>query len=79
MSKVHRYQGFEIVKRHDGRYAVYDYAWWPDEYLDNNPEANDAWLEATEGWRAKGWLQVHVADDLRRAHDWAYRCNKRNH
>jgi hypothetical protein len=78
VSKIHRYQGFEITKRIDGCYAVWDYAWWPDEILDADPEANRRWLEATEGWRAKGWIQVHVAPDLKRAHDWAYKMSKRS-
>lgn len=69
---VHTYKGFDIVERHDGSFAVYDYAWWPDEELDNDPEANARWLEATGGYRAKGWIIVHVAPTLRRAHNWAH-------
>ncbi len=55
------FKGFDIVQRHDNSWAAYDYAWWPDEYLDANPEANAAWLEATGGWRAKGWQVVRTA------------------
>ena len=76
MSKCVTYKGFDIVKRHDGSFAVYDYAWWPDEYLDADPEANARWLDATEGWRAKGWIVVHVANNFRAAHNWVYNVMK---
>lgn len=76
MSKAVSYKGFDIVKRHDGSYAVYDYAWWPDEVLDSDPAANAAWLEGTEGWRAKGWQVVHVATNFRAAHNWIYNMLK---
>lgn len=66
------YQGFDIVRRFDNSFAVYDYAWWPDEFLDSEPEANERWLEATGGWRAKGWQVVHVAPTLAAARHWAY-------
>lgn len=76
MSKAVSYRGFDIVKRHDGSFAVYDYAWWPDPHLDDDPEANARWLEATEGWRAKGWIVVHVAPTFRAAHNWAYNVTR---
>lgn len=63
--------GFDIVRRFDGCYNVYDYAWWPDDYLDNDMEANYQWLTATFGWRAKGWHTVHVAPTQRDAITWA--------
>jgi hypothetical protein len=72
------YQGFDIVKRIDGRYVVYDYCWWPDPDLDADPEANARWLEATGGWRAKGWLPVYVAANFREARNWAYHASRRH-
>jgi len=63
--------GFEIVKRFDNSFAVYDFAHWPDSYLDSDPEANEDWLWATGGWRAKGWQVVHVASSLPHAMKWA--------
>lgn len=63
--------GFDIVRRHDASFAVYDYAWWPDPDLDDDPERNARWLAATEGWRAKGWQVVHVAPTLASARAWA--------
>lgn len=70
------YQGFDIVRRHDNNYVVYDYCWWPDEYLDASPEANAAYLEATGGWRAKGWIAVHIAPTMRAARWWAYNASR---
>ena len=78
MSKAVSYQGFDIVKRWDGSYVVYDFGWWPDEVLDADPDANAAWLAGTEGWRVKGWQVVHVAGNFRAAHDWAYHASRRN-
>lgn len=63
--------GFEIVKRHDNSFAVYDYGWWPDPYLDEDEEANADYLHRTGGWRAKGWQVVHVAPTLPNAVAWA--------
>lgn len=76
MSKSSNYQGFDIVKRFDGSFAVYDYAWWPDEYLDADPEVNEDYLTRTRGWRAKGWQVVHVAGTYRDAHNWCYHAAK---
>jgi hypothetical protein len=65
--------GFNISQRaYDGAYIVSDYAWWPDDYLDSNPEAQRRWLEGTRGWRAKGWIIVHVAKTFRDAKTWCY-------
>jgi hypothetical protein len=64
--------GYEIVRRFDGSYAVYDYCWWPDPVLDNNPELNQLWLDMTGGWRAKGWIVVHVAPTFGRAVRWIH-------
>lgn len=63
--------GFEIVKRYDNSFAVYDYGWWPDDYLDNNPEADEEYRYYTGGWRAKGWQVVHVTHSLPLALKWA--------
>ncbi len=76
MSKSTTYQGFDIVKRIDGSFAVYDYGWHPDEVLDADPEANMRWLQATRGWRAKSWQVVHVAGNYRDAHNWCYHAAK---
>jgi hypothetical protein len=65
-------KGFDVVRRVDGSYAVYDYAWWPDEYLDADPEANADYLEGTQGWRAKGWQVVHVAANMSDAKAWCH-------
>ncbi len=72
------WQDFDVVCRHDGSYAIYDYAWWPDEYLDNNEEANQAYLEATWGWRAKGWIVVHVAPTYAAAVRWINNSGEAN-
>lgn len=73
----HRIAGFDISQRaYDGAWIISDYAWWPDDYLDANPEANRRWLNAAGGWRAKGWIVVHVADSFRDAKSWCY--NMRN-
>jgi hypothetical protein len=71
MSSPVRVNGFEITKRFDGSYAVYDFGWWPDEDLDNNPELLASYLESTGGWRAKGWILVNVLPSYRLAHEWA--------
>jgi hypothetical protein len=76
MSKAISYRGFDITRRIDGSYAVWDMGWWPDEELDSNPELNAQWLEATGGWRAKGWQVVHVAPTFRAAHNWAYNVTR---
>jgi hypothetical protein len=73
MSKSINFHGYDISKRIDGSYAVWDYCWYPDEYLDADPEANRKWLQQTQGWRAKGWVLVHVADNFRSAHDWVHK------
>jgi hypothetical protein len=77
MSKSKHFRGFDIVQRCDGSYAVYDYAWWPDSELDSDPALNAKWLEATGGWRAKGWQVVYVAKSYREAHNWCYHAAKR--
>ena len=74
---VRNINGFDIVKRHDGSFAVYDYGWWPDEYLDANPKANREYLRATGGWRAKGWVIVTVCDTFKAAATWASQFGKR--
>lgn len=67
------FKGFDIVCRPgDGSWAVYDYGWWPDPYLDNDLEANEYWLEATGGWRSKGWQVVAVMPSYQAARTWAY-------
>jgi len=63
--------GFEIVKRVDGQFNVWDMGWWPDPELDDYPDRLTRWLEGTEGWRAKGWQVVHVAPTLPLARMWA--------
>lgn len=70
MSKSTNFLGFDLVQRHDGSIAVYDYGWWPDEYLDAHPRNNRRWLQATEGWRAKGWIIVHVTTSFTAARKW---------
>lgn len=71
MSKYLSCNGYHIVQRFDKSWAVYAYGWWPDDYLDNNPEANRKYLKGTMNWRAKGWYVVHVAYDLPSAKRWA--------
>lgn len=66
------FKGFDIVQRYDKSWAVYDFCWWPDCYLDINPLANEQWLEATGGWRAKGWLIVAVLPSYQDARDWCH-------
>ncbi len=65
--------GFDVSLRFDGLYNVWDFGWWPDDYLDSDPEANADWLDRTEGWRAKGWQVVHVAASPREAREWCAR------
>lgn len=72
MTNTVSHKGFDITKRVDGSFAVYDYAWWPDGELDSDPEHNEIYLQNTQGWRAKGWQVVHVASSLASARDW---CN----
>lgn len=72
MTTIANVKGFDIACRYDGSYAVYDYAWWPDEYLDTNPEANAAYLAGTQGWRAKGWQVVAVLPTLAAAKSWCH-------
>lgn len=62
--------GYDIVRRHDNSVAIYDYAWWPDPYLDSDIKAHNNYLNATGGWRAKGWIVVHVTDSIRAARAW---------
>lgn len=70
--KSSNFKGFDIVRRFDNSWAVYDYCWWPDLYLDASPEANQLWLEATGGWRAKGWLLIAVFASYQEARDWCH-------
>ena len=70
--------GFDIVRRFDGSYAVYDFGWHPDDELDSNPEANALWLEGTQGWRAKSWQVVHVTFDKDAAYRWCINMSERN-
>ncbi len=69
-NNVVRVGNYEIVKRFDESFAVYGYGWWPDEYLDSDPEANEDYLRRTYGWRAGGWAVVHVAPSLAAAQTW---------
>lgn len=78
MPNVKTVYGFEITKRIDGLFNVWDLGWWPDPVLDSDPEANARWLEATRGWRAKGWQVVHVSPTYRDAHNWCYHAAKGN-
>lgn len=72
MSKTNiRINGFDIVRRHDNSIAVYDYGWWPDADLDADPDLNAAYLEATGGYRKKGWQIVRIFHSLREACNWA--------
>jgi len=66
-------EGFDVVKRFDGSYAVYDFGWHPDPKLDADPELNEQWLERTQGWRAKSWQVVHVASSPVEAREWCIR------
>ncbi len=54
----------EISKRPvDGVWVVWAYLWTPDELLDNDPAANEAYLWCTYGWRASQWQPVFVGRD----------------
>lgn len=70
MSSTVSYRDFDIARRWDGLYNIWDYAWWPDDYLDADPAALDRWLQGTHGWRAKGWQVVHVARTPHEARTW---------
>jgi hypothetical protein len=76
MSAVRNINGFDIVKRYDGSFAVYDFGWWPDDYLDSNRQLNRSWLRSTGGWRAKGWVIVAVCDTFKEAATWASNFGK---
>jgi hypothetical protein len=67
-----RFRNHEISFRHDGLFNVWRYSYWPDAYLDADPEANARYLKGTGGWRVSGWQIVHVADTARDAHNWIY-------
>lgn len=72
MTRSIKYLDFEITRRqYDGKFMVHDFCWVPDDELDSNPEANADYLWRTGGWRAKGWMLVHVANSLREAKAWA--------
>lgn len=68
--------GFDIVERFDGSWAVYDYRWWPDDYLDNEPGANAKFLSRTGGWRKAGWIIVKVCGNLEDARSFCNRPRK---
>lgn len=70
-SAIADFYGFDISQRPvDDMFVVWDYAWVPDDYLDSDPAANRRYLEATQGWRAKAWLPVHVTGTLADAERW---------
>lgn len=76
MAKSININGFDISRRIDGSYAVYDFSWWPDDYLDDNTEASFDWLSATGGYRAKGWIIVKVLPSYHAATNWASNWGK---
>lgn len=74
MSNTKRVGSYEITRReYDGVYIVYALKPWPDDVLDNNPEALKRWLTGTKGWRAHGWVPVYVTESGRKANRWAWK------
>lgn len=65
--------GFDVTKRIDNLYNIWDFAWHPDPELDADPELNEQWLERTQGWRAKSWQVVHVTSSPAEAREWCIR------
>jgi hypothetical protein len=74
MSKYFRQ--YETSVRCDGLVNVWTLLPWPDDYLDSNPDAADAFLRSTGGWRAHAWQVVHVASSVGHANVWIQRHRK---
>jgi hypothetical protein len=63
--------GYDIVTRWDGSFAVHDFCWWPDEELDSDPLFNEEYLYLTGGYRKKGWVLTFVASSFDEARAYA--------
>lgn len=72
MAENFSFEGFDVTKRVDNLYNVWDYGWYPDAELDADPELNAQWLARTQGWRAKGWQVVAVLPTLAAAKSWCH-------
>lgn len=75
-TRLSRNTPFEWSNRIDGQLNVWAWLPWPDEYLDNDPEWREIYLERTGGWRAHGWQLVHVAPSFPAAQSWVNSVRK---
>ena len=44
---ANRFRRHEVSSRIDGMFNVWAYSYWPDAYLDADPEANALYLKGT--------------------------------
>lgn len=75
-TRLSRNTPFEWSNRIDGQLNVWAWLPWPDEYLDNDLETLEHYLEATGGWRAYGWQLVYVAPNFPIAQSWVNSVRK---
>jgi hypothetical protein len=66
------YNNFDLSQRIDGQWNVWAYMMWPDDDLDLEPGAREAYMEGAEGWCARGWVLVHVATSFQNAKHFAF-------
>ena len=75
-TRLSRNTPFEWSNRIDGQLNVWAWLPWPDDYLDNDPEWREIYLERTGGWRAHGWQLVYVAPNFSIAQSWVNSVRK---
>jgi|TARA_R110000822_G_scaffold103129_1_gene229638 hypothetical protein len=71
MSKRSHYI-YDYAARIDGRVNIWVKLPAPDPYLDEDPNAAEAYLKATGGWRAMAWQIIRVVDTIHEAQNWIY-------
>lgn len=75
-SRLSRGTYFEWSNRPDGHLNVWAWLATPDEYLDNDLEFLEHYLEGTGGWRSHSWELVHVAPNFPAAQSWVNSVRK---
>ncbi len=67
-----RFYIYDFSPRIDGNVNIWAKLPYPDAHLDDNPEAEAAYLKSTGGWRATAWQVIRVVSTISEAQNWIF-------